>query len=162
MLSFLSDIKSNFKTSSSQKSTYTKLVEVCPLELTSFSYFEFVAQGTGRKRKELRILAYSILGQHYNHISLQFFPAVKFPGSPEASVLQQQPLMPPLSDDLSAVEGEDLRRQSYLKECPPHATATDLAGQHPLQGEQHHIAFDIYYPRSSPYISLSNIPYPIP
>lgn len=60
--------------------------------------------------------------------------AVKFPGSPEASVLQQQPLMPPLSDDLSAVEGEDLRLQSYLKECPPNTAATDFGGQ-PLQGK---------------------------
>ena len=49
-------------------------------------------------------------------------------------MLQQQPLMPPLSedDDLSAAaEGGDLRLQSYLKECPP---PHDLGGQ-PLQGE---------------------------
>ena len=49
-------------------------------------------------------------------------------------MLQQQPLMPPLSDDLSAVEGEDLRLQSYLKECPPNTAASDFGGQS-LQGK---------------------------
>ena len=76
-------------------------------------------------------MPYNIVG---NYVTLKFFSAVKFPGSPEASVLQQQPLMPPLSDDLSAVEGEDLRLQSYLKECPPNTAATDFGGQ-PLQGK---------------------------
>ena len=48
MLLFLFGIKSNFKTSSSQKSTYTKLVEVCPLQLTS--YFELVSEGRVEQR----------------------------------------------------------------------------------------------------------------
>ena len=51
MLLFSSGIKSNFKTSSSQKSTYTKLGEVCSLELTSYSHFELVSEGKGQKRR---------------------------------------------------------------------------------------------------------------
>ena len=76
---------------------------------------------------------------NYADILSLLLSAVKFPGSPEASVLQQQPLMPPLSDDdgsgLSGAADGNLRIQSYLKECPPHeSAASDLGGQ-PIQGE---------------------------
>ena len=75
MLLFLGGIKSNFKTSSSQKSTYTKLVEVCPLQLTS--YFELVSEG----RVEQRVFCPNML-KKINTDHITFFQLWNFPGVP--------------------------------------------------------------------------------
>ena len=60
---------------------------------------------------------------------------MKFPGSAPEAVLQQQPLMPPLSSDNE--------EHSYLKECPPHAADLGAQSQPSLSQGKTHVAVGI-------------------